>query len=307
MLDKNLNLLMLFGALWRDRNVTRAAAALGITQPSLSRSLARLRRDFDDPLFVRGSRGVVPTPLARELAPRLLETLEQLHHLYTEAGRFDPSTVERVATIVTSDYFETLAASRWVPRLLEKAPGVTINFRTGVGRIPREEMERGNVDLVVSGIYEPLPEGFYQQALLSDPYRCALRKDHPVRRLTLDAYARAGHVLVTPRGDLSGTADRALEKVGRRRRIRVGVSQFLSAGWMAVHSDLVLSAPGRIIRQLTEFLPLKEHTPPVALPVLELYQVWHARNHADPFQRWLRGEIQAALGPERMALTGRNR
>ena len=285
---KNLNLLTVFAALWRERNVTKAAKAIGMTQPALSRALARLRVEFGDPLFVRVARGVSPTDRAAEIAESVIESLESLEHAYSSKSAFDPKTVQKVITIATNDYFEVVAASRLIPKLIAEAPGVTINFRTVFGAIPKEAMEKGEVDLVISGIYEQLPEGFYHQALLTDPYRSAVRKDHPLASINLNNFADLSHVLVTPKGDLGGIVDIALAKAKKKRRISVGLPNFLSAGWMVAHTDLILSAPGLIIENLKLFIPLRDFPTPVPLPHLELFQVWHARTHHDPIYKWLR-------------------
>jgi len=288
---KDLNLLTVFAVLWRERNVTNAAKALGMTQPALSRALARLRVEFGDPLFVRIARGVSPTDRAIEIAECIMGSLESLGQAYSSKSAFDPKTVRKVITIATSDYFEVIAASRLIPMLISEAPGETINFRTVFGAIPKDAMEKGEIDLVVSGVYEDLPEGFYQQALLTDPYRSVVRRGHPETRMSLSNFTGLSHILVTPKGDLGGIIDVALAKVRKKRRISVGLPHFLSAGWMVAHSDLGLSAPGLIIDNLKSFMPLRDFPTPVPVPDLELFQVWHMRTHHDPIYRWLRRTI----------------
>lgn len=290
-LGKDLNLLLVFSALWRERNVTKAARVVGMTQPALSRALARLRTEFSDPLFVRVARGVSPTDRAARIAESIVGLLETAEGIYTSEDRFRPESFEGNITISSNDYFQTIAASRLIPRLTKEAPGLALNFITGDGAVPKDAMEKGSINLHIAGIYESLPEGFYHQKLLTDRYRSAVRKGHPVKTLTTEQFAKLSHVLVTPKGDLSGIVDVALKKLGKRRRVAVGSSNFLSAGWMIAHSDFVLSAPGRLIDSLKEFLPLRDFPTPVTIPTLELFQVWHARTHLDPVHRWIRQKI----------------
>ena len=288
---KDLNLLLVFLALWRERNVTKAAKAIGITQPAMSRSLARLRGEFSDPLFVRGAKGVVPTDRAARLAESIVGLLEMAEGVYA-ADLFDPAAFKGVVTIASTDYFETIAAPNLIPKLTREAPGLTLNFRTNHGSVPKDAMERGEIDLVVSGIYENLPEGFYHQKLLSDRYRSAVRKNHPLKSVTAEQFAQLSHVLVTPKGDLAGIIDSALAKLKKKRRVVVGTPSFLSAAWTVAHSDFALSAPGRLIDSLKEFLPLRDFPTPVPVPQLNLFQIWHMRTHHDPAHKWLRQRVR---------------
>jgi DNA-binding transcriptional LysR family regulator len=288
---KDLNLMMVFAALWKQRNVTIAAQTIGMTQPALSRALGRLRVELNDPLFVRAARGIVPTAKAMQIADEILGTLAALERIYSNEKQFHPASFCDVMTILTSDYFETIAAKSLLPVLAKEAPGLILNFRSGVGVVPKDAMEKGEIDLVVAGIYETLPEGFYQQKILTDRYRSAIRMGHPLKNLTIQNFVKLPHILVTPKGDLSGIVDVSLKKIGRKRHVAVGFSNFLSAGWMIAHTDHVLSAPGKMIECLKEFLPIRDFPTPVSLPNLELYQVWHARSHHNAAHRWLRQKI----------------
>ncbi len=293
---KDLNLLTVFAALWRERNVTKAAKAIGMTQPALSRALSRLRSDFKDPLFVRVARGVTPTERAAELAPSIVSLVDSLEPIYDGGARFDPSRLERVFNIATNDYFESIAATNLLPSLQQEAPGVSLTFRPGQGAIPKEAMERGEVDLMISSISEVLAEGFYLQKLLTDHYRSAVRAMHPMRnsKMTLDEFCRWPHALVTPRGDLKGIVDDALKKKNAKRHVAIGSPNFLSAGWAVAHTDCIVTAPGLFIDRLMGLLQLRDFETPVNIPSLELFQVWHARTQQDPAQKWFRQKIKEA-------------
>ena len=128
MKGKDLNLLLVFDALWKERNVTKAAKALGLTQPSLSRALGRLRAEFSDPLFVRVPGGVSPTDRAIELAKSIIVSIESLHEVYSPGSKFDLKTVQKVFTLVTSDYFEVIASTKLIPSVLKEAPGIILGL-----------------------------------------------------------------------------------------------------------------------------------------------------------------------------------
>lgn len=287
---KDLNLLVIFAALWRERNVTKAAKVVGMTQPTLSRALGRLRHEFSDPLFVRIARGVAPTDRAVAVADTIIKLLASMDGVYN-SGKFNPKSFRGVITIATTDYFEVISATTLIPDLAKEAPGVSVSFRAASGLIPNDAMERGEIDLVVSGANHVLSEGFYKQKILVDPYRSAVGTHHPVKKMTLDNFAKLSHVLVTPRGDLTGIVDSTLHKLGKRRRVVTGFSNFFSAGWTIAHTDFVLSAPSQIIERLKEFLPIRDFPAPIAIPDLELFQIWHSRTHHDPVHRWFRQKV----------------
>jgi DNA-binding transcriptional LysR family regulator len=287
---------MVFSALWRERNVTRAAKSIGMTQPALSRALSRMRVEFGDPLFVRSSSGVSPTARAIELSIELLTVIDSLEKVYSPGEKFDPSRIKRVFQIVTTDYFETLAVRRLIPIILKEAPGISLSFRPTDGSIPRDALEKGDADLCVSGVFERLGEGLHSEKIIHDRYCSVVRSTHPVKKWDLESFVLYPHVLMTPKGDMRGIVDDALNKKSKSRHIAIGCSNFLSAGWSISSSDMVLTAPEGVLDQMVEQLPLRKFDTPVKLPHLDIFQVWHARSDRDPAHQWLRQNIAAACG-----------
>ena len=239
---------------------------------------------------MRVSRGVAPTDRAVGIADTIINLLASMEGVYS-SRKINPHSFRGIITIATTDYFEVIAATTLIPGLAKEAPGITISFRTASGIIPKEEMEKGDIDLVVSGANHVLSEGFYKQKILTDPYISAVRKTHPQKKITLENFAKLSHVLVTPRGDLTGIVDSALENLGKRRRVVTGFSNFFSAGWTIAHTDFVMSAPSQIIDRLKEFLPIRDFPTPVSIPDLDLFQIWHSRTHHDPVHSWFRQRI----------------
>jgi DNA-binding transcriptional LysR family regulator len=301
----DLNLLTVFRALDETRSVTRAAKALGVSQPAASHALRRLREAFDDAMFIRTPRGMVLTPRAEALAPLIRETLTRVEHdILGGAHDFRPEALTRTFRVQATDFVEALLVPKLLETLGSAAPLASVSLvPTQFGRfgpaLPREALFTGACDLAIAGFSSDLPEGFYQQRLFVDRFACAVRKGHPriagKRKLTLDAYCSVPHVLIAPGGELRGGVDRALERVGRARRVVVGVSGFLIAGFIASQSDAVLTAPSRLIALMAESLSLVTFEPPLAMTQVHVVQAWHARNHEDAAHRWLRESIRELL------------
>ena len=238
--DLNLNLLVSFDALMAERNVTRAARRVGLTQSAMSNSLAQLRRVFDDGLFLRHPGGVSPTERALALAGPIRLALSTLDAAFTAQGHFEPSTAERTFTLVG----QRLRGMRILPpllRLLEReAPKVHLAVRPwGLHDVP-PDLKEGTVDLMI-GFYGALPPGHREQLLFDEEYLCIVRKKHPRvhTRLTLKQYVELSHVLVSQRPGSMGSVDRALAKLALSRRVGARVSHFLMVPSLVAQTDMV--------------------------------------------------------------------
>ncbi len=286
--SKNLNLLVVFDILMRERNLSRTGLKLGLTQPAVSHCLEKLRRDFGDPLFVKVPGGMAPTPTAIKIHPDLARILEDLAKVFQEPTEFDPSKAEGRITLATTDYFEQSMAPPLLKRMSKEAPGVTLVSRPLAGYLPKEELAEGLVDLATAGYFKDIPDGFLQQKLFNEKFVCLTRKGLLKGKLTLATYLKLPHALITLQGDLRGAVDVALEKMGHRRHIAVAVSNFVSAGWVVAESDFILTCPARLSARLRQYLPLEEHAPPIKLDGFVVNQVWHARTHKEPLHRWFR-------------------
>jgi DNA-binding transcriptional LysR family regulator len=295
----DLNLLTIFRAVDDTRHVTRAASVLGISQPALSHALKRLRDVFDDALFVKTPRGMVPTPLAEALASPIRRALEGIERDVLARGPFDPHELARTFVVRATDLVETLLAPPLLARLAEEAPRVRFAIVPTSVTLPKTELEGGSCDLAIAGFFGELPDGFRQERVFEDAFECAVREGHPrIRagsRPSLDAFCRERHLLVAPGGDLTGQVDRALAKKRKTRQVSAGASGFLMAGWMAAESDCVVTAPSRVLERLAQRLPLSLFTPPVALDRIRVVSVWHARSDADPAHAWFRGMVKTLL------------
>lgn len=293
--NKDLNLLLVFHVLYQERNASVAATRMALSQPALSHKLNKLRHAFGDPLFVRASRGLTPTPRAHELAPRVQRLVGELEAFYDYCeGRDFLARAERIH-LYTTDYMEQTLMPRLVPEVRRQAPGLVLITHNTCGLLPREELEKGTCDLAIAGFYSNLPDTFHQQRLFSEDF-VVLASRHNRRLangLDLDAFLACEHLLTTLTGDLHGVVDRALEARGLNRRVAVGLSSFLAPTRLVRGSDMLLTCLRSVAEEAVQHDPdLIIYPFPFALPRVEIMQIWHERTDADRLRRWLRQQIQ---------------
>jgi DNA-binding transcriptional LysR family regulator len=290
----DLNLLLAFDALWTERHVTRAARRIGLTQPAMSHALGRLRAQFDDVLFERGSHALVPSPRAQALAPALDTALALVRHALAPPTRFSPATLERTFTIASTDYSELVLLPRLLARLGRQAPGVRLVMRPIVATGERALLS-GEHDLAL-GVGRPESAAVRGEALFTDGFHSLLRAGHRAARrpLTLDRFVALDHVLISPSGTGEAAVDVALRARGRTRRIVLRVPNFLSAPLVVAATDYIVTLPTRVARAVAAQHRLRLRRPPLELSGFAFSQFWHARHDDDPAHQWLRAEIKRA-------------
>lgn len=292
--ELDLNLLPVLDALLRERHLTRAARGLGLSQSAASHALQRLRRALGDPLFVRSPTGLIPTERALALEAPLRVALSSLGESLAPPAAFDPATARRTFSLATTDYGAYVLLPALMERVAREAPGVDIWVRT-VGDSPSDQLARGEVDIALAPLGGETPAAIHARKLFDERFVGIARKGHPgLRRgaMDLDAWSAAAHVFIAPRGRPGGVIDSALAKVGRARRVALGVPQFLVAPHVVSRTDLVGVLGARLAESLAETLPLRLFAPPVALPTFSIHLIWHARAHRDPAQRWFREAVR---------------
>lgn len=289
----DLNLLNVFHALARELSTTKAARSLGLSQPAVSHALARLRVMFNDPLFVRASRGLTPTSKAMEIMGPVEHILRETEVLL-QGVSFDPAQEERVFKISTTDYFEVVALPKILKKISKVAPGMKIITRPTQGELQKEELERGQLDLAIAGYFGELPEGYYQQLVFKDNFVCVGRKGNPYLKgeLTINKYASAKHILISPQGDMKARSALALKKVKLEQNFQAGLSSFTAPGWIISESDLLLTCPEKLADSYGKYLPVVKAKLPMHLDGIKVVQVWHARHHHDKAHAWLRSLIK---------------
>ena len=252
----DLNLLVLFDAVMRERNVGRAAARLNLTASAVSHGLGRLRHLLNDPLFLRTPRGVVPTERAEKLAEPIAEILARVRGVVATAEPFDPATSSRRFIIGAPDAIAAVLAREIFDEFERTAPGVGIGLRhllVGRGRLFERAwegllpvLEAREIDLAILPL-DAVPARFSARALYREDFVAVFREGHPfAANPSLDHYCALRHLLVSQTGHFFGFVDEALEKVGRARRVAVTAPNFMMGLAVLAESDLIGAMPRRL-------------------------------------------------------------
>ncbi len=297
--DIDLNQLVLFQQLMVERRVSRVAENLGLTQPAVSNSLARLRRLFGDELFVRTPAGMLPTAFAEQLAEPVGYALGMIHSGLNQHRRFDPANVKRSVTIGMTDIGEIVFLPALVERLRLAAPGIALSTVRNTATNLRDDMEAGKVDLAIG----PLPQlkaGFFQRRLFRQRYVCLFRKGHPLdrKRLSLADFKAAEHLTVISAGTGHGKVDELIRRAGVERTVRLTVPHFVGVGHILRRSDLVATVTERLAESLAEPFDLVYRPHPIELPEIAINVFWHAKVHRSPAHQWLRTVVFDLFGED---------
>jgi DNA-binding transcriptional LysR family regulator len=301
----DLNLLRVFDVVMSERNVTRAADRLAMSQPAASNALRRLREALGDELFVPVPTGVAPTRHAEALWPTVRAALAGLRDAL-EPPRFDPSSDERTFTLAMADATAAVAVPSLMSLLDATGSRAALRVVPLTTRDPRGLLAQGGADLALGffpGLAQALgAEGAATTTRLVDlwtcEYVCVMRRAHPLasaKTLGLDAYLAARHVRVSFTGGARDYVDDALAHIGRERRVALTVNQFHSAACIIRQSDLLAVLPRSFIPATGFADALTCRTLPLELPGIDVTMTWHLRQDADPAQRWLRARIVEAV------------
>ena len=247
----DLNLLVLFETVFDEGNVGRAAERLNLSASAVSHGLGRLRRLLNDPLFLKTPKGVVPTDRAKELAAPIGDVLARVRSVISTAEPFDPARSRRRFTIGTADGF-----SVFLPPLLEEiarnAPGIDLVVRHMQMETALSDLDGRLIDVAIAPFYE-LPGRFSAQVLYEEEFVIAAQSQHPfLKNPTLENYCRMRHILVAPRGDLSGVVDQLLKSRGFSRRVALAVPNFMLALDLLTKTELVCVLPRRFVEMHAE-------------------------------------------------------
>ncbi len=287
--DIDLNLLVVFNQLLAERKVSKVAENLGLGQPAVSNALARLRRLFDDELFLRTASGMQPTPFAEQLAESVGYALGMIHGAVNARHAFDPATSQRSFTVGMTDIGEIYFLPQLMQRIGELAPGVAISTVRNTAVNLKDAMEAGQVDLAI-GLLPQLKAGFFQRRLFEQDYVCLMRRGHRLdqRRLRLADFFAAEHVAIVSAGTGHGQVDEILDKHSPQRRVKLKVPHFVAIGHILQSTDLIATVPERLAERMAAPFGLTHLPHPVKLPRIAINLFWHAKYHKDPASQWLR-------------------
>lgn len=290
----DLNLLVVLEALVEERNVTRAARRIGLSQPAMSNALARLRRTFDDPLLVRTAQGMTPTPVAQALIVPVRQALTQLRAALEEKSVFDPTTATRTFHLLANDYAEITLVTPLLQTLRAEVGALRLHIQR-----PRGVFEPPSVSALAES--HDLAVGFYPDALALDARLhsallweeqnvCIVRAKHPTiqGKLSLKQFAEAEHVALFYKPQGPGVVDTLLAQKGYTRKIAVQSPHFTSLPFLVAGTNLIGTVPERLGRLFARQVRLQVLPTPLDLPPFRLSLLWHQRHHSDPAHQWLR-------------------
>ncbi|WIX31893.1 LysR family transcriptional regulator [Salinicola sp. JS01] len=298
----DLNLLVTLDTLLAERNVSRAAQRLHLSQPAISTRLTRLRELLGDPLLLPAPRGMIPTQRALELQAPLHAALESVRQVVASTSPFDPATARATVTLAASDYVQYAVLLPLALALSQEAPGLTIAWRTLDHAALAAQMARGEVDLALT-MPEIAPETLRMRRLYHEHYVAIARAGHPGvgGALDLETFCALAHVIVSPQGGgFRGPVDDALAAIGRHRRVALSAPGFLVVPEIVARSELLALVPSRVAAGRAE--QLQRLAPPLIVPGFDMALLWHERTTTHPLQRWLRQRladlVQAGSGQQ---------
>lgn len=284
----DIRLLSVFDEVYRTRSVTAAAVALELGQPAVSVALSKLRHHFGDPLFVRTSSGMEPTPFGEGLVRPVRAVLEALDAVLGHRNDFDPTTSPRTFRICMTDITQLVLLPRLWETLRVAAPGIHIEIIALTADIARM-LESGEADLAI-GFLPQLEAGFYQTVLFDQTFVCMVSAQHPRIRdeLTLQHFGSENHAVISSSGAAPLLIDQEIARLGIQRKISLKIPNFIGAALVVEHTDLIITIPARLGDVLRGRGALKTFAVPFQLPQYAVKQHWHERYHHDPGTRWLR-------------------
>ncbi|MCK1616507.1 LysR family transcriptional regulator [Bradyrhizobium sp. 159] len=286
----DLNLLLVFDAVLRERSVVRAADSLAISQPAVSHALNRLRHTLNDKLFVRTPDGMSPTPRAEQLALPVRKALNELQ-LAVEGDTFEPSTADRRFTIAVNNYAAVVAVAPILAAVRAQAPNVRLSLVPSGTLNLRDRLDRGELDLAMSGS-AIAGERFASVQLIEDRFVAVLRSGHPALRRKLTSASLAGleHLEISSSGENLEFVDSFL-RVRKSARSVASDVPYLSAGAVLVQSNLVAILGRKLAMEFRRAYPIEIRELPFEAPVLHSVMSWHRRFDDVPAHRWLRSTI----------------
>jgi DNA-binding transcriptional LysR family regulator len=291
----DVGMLRTFDALMREKNVSRAAARLFLSQPAVSASLNRLRDVFGDPLFTRTSRGVLPTERALALAPQVQKVLDDLAALLEADRPFDPATSNRIFRIAGSDHASRMLLPQLSRALIALSSGIRLVWVPPGAWSLADHLARGELDLGVIARIQP-PRDLATEVLYEDRYVYVMRKDHPRAHepVTLDSFCAVPQIFLGyGTSTLDDLIDETLARSGRQRLAQIAVSSFGQIVHQLLHSDHAAVLGGRVARQFAEQLHIQPL--PFELPGYQSLLCWDPRSDGDGGVQWLKRQVAAIV------------
>ena len=291
----DLNLLVVFEAVYTSENITHAAKSLGLTQPTISNALVRLREAVDDPLFVRKGKGVEPTPRAKSMIGPVRSALQLIQTGVSAGEEFDPTRNARHFRIVLLDQLEPILMP-YLVRDIQTHSNVTLEVLPIAYEPMIEGLNDGSLDMVLAPHIPELKEAI-QEVVGNASTVMVARQGHPEinGKLTLEQYQRLGHIALIPKLRTMTRVDEYLRQHQIERHIVYTSSKFWSFPHMIATTDLIAQLPGDFAREAAKFYPLQLLPMPFDFPEQQVYMIWKENRSNDAAHRWLRQQIAGAF------------
>ncbi|MEH6566306.1 MAG: LysR family transcriptional regulator [Halopseudomonas sp.] len=286
----DLNLFIVFDAIYTEANLTRAGQIVGITQPAVSNALARLRETFNDPLFVRTAQGMVPTPMAQNIITPVRNALQLLRVSVQESRSFVPEQATKTYRISMTDLTEAVILPHLAGRIRRMAPNINIDSFLVKRRETTKELAAGRLDFAIDAPLNTDTQVRHVK-LFEDRHVCVMRKGHPLAKkdkITLDDYLAQSHIHISSRRNGLGHVDLALGKMGIQRRVVMRSQHYQMAPLVLESTDMVMTVHERFAERHDlhwTVLPIED------VPAIETHLFWHESTDQDPANRWMREQI----------------
>jgi len=286
----DLNLLLLFDALYRYRSVSIAASEIYLSQSAFSHGLSRLRKRLADELFVRINNVMEPTPFAHELANHITPALAQLHNGLNNSLVFNPSTSDIELTFSATDYTQFSLLPKLIGHISKVAPNIRITVIPSEDKVPTAKLISGELDYVLGFSHEiEKSSTIERQTWLQDSNCTIARKNHPqlTNGLTLDKFLKLSHVRISPWGEKQGIVDQQLANQGLNRHVALQLPSVMAAPYTIANSDYLLTFPRLMAEHVAKIIDIDTYTPPIVIPDYQLNVYWHKINNNKASHRWL--------------------
>jgi DNA-binding transcriptional LysR family regulator len=289
----DLNLLPVVLAIAEERSVSRAAERLGWSQPKVSIALNKLRASLGDPLFIRGSHGMEPTPRALSLLAPTKDILLRVKQDVLASVSFDPATTTRKFTFALSDIGEMTFLPRLMAFIQQQAPNATVSSVTLAPGDIATGLEQGTIDLAIGYFPDLKKRNFYQQRLFSHTFISLLNAKHRIRgdRLSMEEFLRIGHAVIRAEGRSQEIFEQLLAKRKIERRIVLSTPHFMSIPFIVASTDLLVTVPYAVGESFAKIANIRLIHPPLEIPTFDLKQHWHRKYHKDEANIWIRSAI----------------
>ena len=284
--ETDLNLFKAFDVIYTEKNLTKAGEILGITQPAVSNALSRLREMFNDELFIRSSKGMLPTPVAQDIIKDVREALGLMNKTIAQTDSFDPSTSEVTFKISIGDSSEYRLLPILLKELAKDAPNISVESFLIPRKETPKELSAGNVDFCID---PPVHTDSFlrHKKIYEDDYVLIARKGHPImkkKKISMDEYLSLSHIHVSNRKTGIGLVDMALNRLGHSRKITLRSQNFLVAPFVIERSDLVISTT----RGFAKHRGLEVMELPFKIDPIVLHLYWHESKDSDLSNQWMR-------------------